>query len=733
MSEGRSRNHSLWIGGALVLAALVLAIWGPFMAPNDPVKPNYIIFHPVTKEFFKPPFAPGVVPGLPLGVDTLGRDLWSRLLWAVRPTLTLVVLVATIRLVVGLISGLAAGWSSGQWGRSLQGLITVALTAPVLFVALCIIAALGINFGVWAFVLGLTITGWAETARLLASETQRIKHENYVDAARALGEGDFGIVIRHVLPQVMPLVWMLLALEVSTALMTTAGLGFLGYYINAVWVPLGDWSALRTSGRPELGQMLASGAAIALQQPWELLAAGGMVFWLVLGFTLTADGLRQHFELSQRRSTRLALMAEQVRSRLEARRPRFLSRGVPVYATVAALALLLIGGGVAIWQSQLRNTAAASSIIAIPGGHLWATARHDAQGTSQSALAGPLAPTNLWTYTTDARVSGGPALAADGTLYLAAGATLQAIDAAGKLRWQSTLPAAATGAPALAADGTVYVLGARAELWAIAPDGQLRWTVDSATGAPLAGPVVDAQGTVYFVTEDNLIAVAANGQVRWQVSIPTYSYVTPALRLNATEDQIYFEDTVSATADGRLLYEQTDDPLDKYVVGTNGQTYLVGQAGISAANFTSERMATTPYTQWDATSVGVSFRLPGGAGVTPDGRVWIFYGEDFQPPRIMWVEASGEIAAMLDFPWERGTLQLLGLDETNHMYVCGVNRTVARKQVGECWGYAAGRTAPIWKLALGDAKTPVGGAVAAGRIYVATAEGELIALADPNP
>ena len=312
---------------------------------------------PATGEFVKPPFAAFVVPGFPLGTDPLGRDILSQVLWAVRPTLILVLLVAALRLVLGTLIGLTAGWGHGRLSRLLESMTSLALIVPVFLVALCLIAAFSVEMGVWAFILGLCLTGWAETARIVHDQTRLTKIQPFVEAARALGSSDVSIVGRHVLPHIMPVIWILLPFEVSAALLVTAGLGFLGYFVNAIWVPLGDYTAMRASGQPELGQMLATGATMIRQQPWELLVAGVVVFVIVLGFNLLGEGLRLAFDprRGRRRKGRLGLATERLANWMGDvgwQRVATLRASLPTIATLGALALLIVGGGIVLWQAR---------------------------------------------------------------------------------------------------------------------------------------------------------------------------------------------------------------------------------------------------------------------------------------------------------------------------------------------------------------------------------------------
>jgi ABC-type dipeptide/oligopeptide/nickel transport system permease subunit len=380
----RRTNWSLITGGLLVLLIAALAIAGPKLAPRDPLEENPVI--KVGDQWDTRPFA-AFTPGFPLGSDTLGRDLLSRLLWGIGPTIVLVSIVAAVRLALGLMIGLGAGWSAGRAGRTLDTAIGVALTLPVLIVALAAIAAVGVEIGVLAFVIGLSITGWAETAQVVRDQTRIVKGEDYVESARGLGESGLQIVVRHVRRQVLPLAWMLFAFEVSGALMVSAQLGFLGYYVGGdYWYAAGDYSAHRASGMPELGQLLATSSHSFLEDPWGMFAVGSVIFMAILGFNLVGQGMRQRLPLAPASRPTLysrtvgragAWIEERIMSPLNGR-----DRKVLMGASLA-LGLIAIGAaGISFLNAQAA--AQPQGLVAdlvIPGEHWWATERHDPWGT----------------------------------------------------------------------------------------------------------------------------------------------------------------------------------------------------------------------------------------------------------------------------------------------------------------------------------------------------------------
>jgi ABC-type dipeptide/oligopeptide/nickel transport system permease subunit/outer membrane protein assembly factor BamB len=742
-------NWPLWLGGLIVLCVLWLALEGPRLAPRDPLQENFIVQNPSTGEFVKPPLAAFTVPGFPLGTDHFGRDLYSQLLWAVRPTLTLVLVVAALRLVVGIVVGLASGWSAGRWGRILDALISAALAAPVLFVALVTLAAVGIRLGLWAFVLGLSVTGWAEAARLVREQTRTIKGQPFVEAARAMGAPDSGILLRHILPHVMPMVWMLMAFEISSALLVTAGLGFLGYFSNAVWIPLGDWSGIRAAGRPELGQMLGASAQNWQQEPWGMLAAGSLIFLAVLGFNLLGEGLRLQLSPERRRrpATPLAAAWDNAGKWIEDRMYDQVTawrRTAPTLAAIAALLAVIVGGGWILWQS-VRAASGGELAVTVPGGHLWAAEQHDAQGTLYAHTRGPVNPSVLWEFEDETHMgfSGGPAVAADGTVYVASNAgKLYALTPDGAKVWEADLPAPSVGAPALGASGDIYVTDQRGGLSAVRPDGNLRWTVagplvGAGAGdglAALSGPIADADETIYYATSTSLLAVTPDGDVRWKVSLPTFSISSPLPRLSANGQYLFFEDIVLDPKDGATLFSETVEPLDKFFVGTEGGIYLRSQARLHEWRPTEAGAVIEERAKWDASGLGLGFRFPRDAGIVPDGRIWVLYSSDFEFAKLLWLGQNGEAQAPTDYPFRPS--RMIAVDEAATAYVCGhpmePTQSPFSRTVGgvECRAHKPGAGEPVWDVALEGGAFPVGGALVAGRLYVTTSDGVLFAIGD---
>jgi peptide/nickel transport system permease protein len=716
-------NWPLWIGLAMLALILLLAWAGPGIAPHDPVKPVYIVQDLETQTFVKPPFRPGQMAGFPLGTDSLGRDTLSQILWALRPTLVLVLVAAAVRLLLGLVIGVASGWGTGRIARLLEGATTLAVSIPVLLVALCLVAAFGPQWGAWAFILGLCLTGWAEAARVIHDQTTLVKAQPYVEAAHALGAPGLGAVGRHVLPHVLPMVWILLPFEISTALLVTAGLGFLGYFVNAIWVPLGDWTAVRAAGKPELGQMLASGAVIVQQHPWLLLTAGATIFLLILTFNLLGEGLRRQADPARvrRRKGRIGAALQRgssAFSQMALERLAMGRGGLTTALGLGALLLLVVISTVAL----LRATAIPSvaSAIDVPGGHLWAAGRHDAQGTYWADRLGPTQPQVAWALEDEAGWAGGPAVAADGTVYITAtDGRLVAVNPAGSVLWIARLPGEPFGAPALSAEGYIYVLDSEGVLYVLGPEADLIGAVHADPGAaPLSSPVVDANSVAYYATERSLVAVRPTGEVVWRVGLPTYSYVNPQPILSPDGQYIFFEDIAVDAATGRTVVEASDAILDRYVVGADGKLYLVGQDNFAAAVIAGDQVHLQPQGQIDLLNLSLGQRVSETAGVASSGRFWVFYQSPFDAAKLLWTEADGSTLNVVDYRWAGGTGRLVALGQDGTVYVCGSNGRSQAGGVLECSSYLVDRPSETWMLAVEPSGRLVGGALVDGRLYI---------------
>jgi peptide/nickel transport system permease protein len=261
------RADTLAVAGALVVAAaVILAVAAPALAPGDPIK------NALLERLTPPTWA----REHPLGTDTLGRDVASRLLHGGRVSLVVGFSAVLLAGVVGVGLGLISGWYRGWLDDLLMRLGDVQLAFPVLVLAVAVLAVLGASLLNLILVLGAT--RWIIYARIVRGEVLSLRERDFVAAARALGADDTWIVRRHLLPNVLPPITVVATFEVARTIIAEASLSFLGLGIPA---PEPSWGAMLDEGR----NYITTGW-------WLALFPGLAILLLVLGINLVGDWLR---------------------------------------------------------------------------------------------------------------------------------------------------------------------------------------------------------------------------------------------------------------------------------------------------------------------------------------------------------------------------------------------------------------------------------------------------------
>jgi peptide/nickel transport system permease protein len=260
-------RHRAALAGLLILAAIVfLAIFGPIIYGVDPDVTD------LTKQY-TPPGAE-----FPLGADSVGRDLLARLMIAGRVSLSVGLAAAVFATVVGLIVGLIAG-TFGGWVDSLLMRITdVFIALPVLIAVAVVIGVVGNGLLVVVLVIG--VFSWTEAARIVRSVILSLREQDFVLAARALGSGNVRIMRKHLLFHALAPLTVTGTFMVAIAMLTEAGLSFLGLGVTP---PDASW-----------GNMLADAQQLFIlrQYPWYWIPPGLAIFTTVLAVNLVGDGLR---------------------------------------------------------------------------------------------------------------------------------------------------------------------------------------------------------------------------------------------------------------------------------------------------------------------------------------------------------------------------------------------------------------------------------------------------------
>ena len=258
------RNKAALFGGVLILIYLITALLAPILFPGSPSAPNLM------KSLERPSMEH------PLGTDELGRSILGRIIYGSRVSLLIAIGVVCVGLLVGVPLGLISGYYGGKVDFGIQRVTDTMLAFPGFLLALSLVAVLGV--GLKNTIISVGISMVPIYIRLVRGCTLLVKEQTYVEAARAMGTRDVTILIRHVLPNVMAPITIQTSLGMGTAILFAAGLGFLGVGVQPP--------------TPEWGTMLSSGRAYLFNAPHVATFPGIAIFFAVLGFNLSGDGLR---------------------------------------------------------------------------------------------------------------------------------------------------------------------------------------------------------------------------------------------------------------------------------------------------------------------------------------------------------------------------------------------------------------------------------------------------------
>lgn len=296
-------NPAFLVGTILVGGLIFLSFSGPQLTENSP----YVV-HGVMKVediIAAPPFKPSGV--FPWGTDHIGRDIQALVLAGARQTLVMAFLGMAARVLLGTLLGLIAGWWRGGWfDRLVTGAIGVWAAFPVTLFALILIQALGIQQGMWVFIVALCVVGWGEVAQYVRAQVISIKPLLYIEAARVVGVRTRHMLTRHVLPHLVIPLFVLGPLEMGGILMLLAELGFLNIFLGGGFrVEFGPDVSTFFSDVPEWGALLANIRDWWRSYPWMAWYPGVAFFLAIVAFNLWGEGLRRFLDESRINVSRL--------------------------------------------------------------------------------------------------------------------------------------------------------------------------------------------------------------------------------------------------------------------------------------------------------------------------------------------------------------------------------------------------------------------------------------------
>jgi peptide/nickel transport system permease protein len=273
------RNPVAIIGAVIVVVFLLVAVFAPWLAPRDPLAQTLL-------GEVRQGDIPGSQPGFPLGVDQLGRDLLSRLIYGSRQSLLIGVVSTILGAALGMVLGVLAGGLGGRVDTVVMRFVDIMLSIPGLLMAISVSVLLGANQ--LSLMIAIAVTQVPIFARLLRGSMLVQRGSDYAVAAQALGIRRSRIVLGHVLPNSLSPVIVQATLSLATAIIEAAALSFLG---------LGDPNI----SRPEWGAMLASAQAVLSVRPALAIYPALCIIVVALGFTLLGESLREALDPKFRR------------------------------------------------------------------------------------------------------------------------------------------------------------------------------------------------------------------------------------------------------------------------------------------------------------------------------------------------------------------------------------------------------------------------------------------------
>jgi len=279
MIAGLKRGGArLWIGAALVALLVLTALLAPMMALHDPLEQDLLSAQ------LPPIWMQGGDPAYILGTDSLGRCVLSRLIYSARTAVMVALIAASLAALIGIALGLFAG-SFGGWVDQLTSrLIDVWMAFPPVLLSIVLAAVIGA--GLTSVIVAIVVIDWTRFARVVRAETMVQLTRDYASAARAIGLSRAKVLWLEILPNLVPLLVTLLAVEMGIAILVEVILSFVGISVA------GD--------TPTWGSMIAEGRQIVYQAPWIMALPIGCIIASVIGLNLLGDGLRLALDPVQR-------------------------------------------------------------------------------------------------------------------------------------------------------------------------------------------------------------------------------------------------------------------------------------------------------------------------------------------------------------------------------------------------------------------------------------------------
>jgi peptide/nickel transport system permease protein len=270
----RARSWRLVFAGTWLAIVVICAIFAPLMAPHDPLEQDLMLGR------IPPAWLSGSEPGYFLGTDGLGRDVLSRLIYGSRIALSVAFVAAPSACLIGSLLGLLAGYYRGWLDQVVSRIVDIWMAFPPVLFSILLVAVLGT--GLHSVIIAIVAIDWIRFCRVVRSETLGQRRMDYVDSARVAGFSESTILVKEVLPNVLPTIIALLSLEMGIAVIVEAILSFVNLSIS--------------TDDPTWGGMIAEGRTIIHFAWWVLVFPLIVLFLTVLAFGQFGEGLKDRFD-----------------------------------------------------------------------------------------------------------------------------------------------------------------------------------------------------------------------------------------------------------------------------------------------------------------------------------------------------------------------------------------------------------------------------------------------------
>ena len=269
-------RHKFAVGGLVVILALILiAIFAPVVATHDP---NYVDL-----------FASRQGPSREhlLGTDDIGRDVFSRVVYGARVSLSVGIVAVTIYVVIGTVLGAISGYFGGFVDSTIQRITDAVMCFPSLIIIIAAVAIVGPS--IWNVMVVIGLLTWPSICRLVRGQLLSLREQEFIAAAKATGAGNLRIIFRHLLPNAVAPIIVAATFGIASAILTEAGLSFLGLGVQP---PTASWGNIINT---------AQSPAVLQQMPWTWIPAGVLIAVSVLSINFVGDGLRDTLDPRSRR------------------------------------------------------------------------------------------------------------------------------------------------------------------------------------------------------------------------------------------------------------------------------------------------------------------------------------------------------------------------------------------------------------------------------------------------